>query len=47
MHDGGHEIFDDQHKHEHSHKEKSSAIKIMAGLIVIGLIIAFVIWRLT
>jgi hypothetical protein len=48
MHDGDHEIFDKQHNHEHPHKEKSNmTIKIVAGLIVIGLIIAFVAWRLT
>ena len=48
MHDGDHEIFDKQHNHEHSHKEKSNnAVKIVAGLVVIGLIVAFIVWRLT
>ena len=42
MHDGDHEIFE---KHQHKHKS-NQAIKIVAGIVVVGLVIAFVVWRI-
>lgn len=49
MHDGEHSVLVDDHEHhdKHHHERKSNrAVKLIAGLIAIGLVAAFVLWKL-
>jgi len=49
----GHHEHNHDHDHDHEHKEENAVkkksdrmVKIVAGLVSIGLIIAFVLWKL-
>ena len=49
MHDGEHSVLVDDHEHHdnHHHEKKSNrAVKLIAGLIAVGLVAAFVLWKL-
>ncbi len=58
MHDGDHDILgshgdhgDHDHSHDHDHHEENKkksdkAVKIIAGLVSVGLIVAFALWKL-
>ncbi len=48
-HDGEHSVLVDDHEHhdKHHHERKSDrAVKLIAGLIAVGLVAAFVLWKL-
>jgi ABC-type nickel/cobalt efflux system permease component RcnA len=53
-HDHSHKHEDDHdHKHDHEHKEENKdkkksdkMVKVIAGLVSVGLIVAFVLWKL-